>query len=71
MVDEYHKDMETFMMRANLNESEEKAMTRFLHGLNHPIKRIVDSLPYDSLVALVHQAKQAELQVMEDAKHDK
>jgi hypothetical protein len=41
-VDEYYKEMETAMMRANVKESSEQTMARFLNGLNYPIKRVMD-----------------------------
>ena len=59
------------MIRANVLESEEQAMARFLNGLNYPIKKIVEFQPYNSLVALVHQATKAERQIIEDAKYAK
>src|SRR5664279_5331584 len=34
-VDEYYKEMETAMMRANIEESEEQLMARFMNGLNY------------------------------------
>ena len=70
-VDEYYKEMEVSMIRANVLESQEQTMARFLNGLNHPIKKIVEFQPYDSLVTLVHQATKAERQIMEDFKYAK
>ena len=70
-VDEYYKEMEVSMIRANVLESEEQAMARFLNGLNYPIKKIVEFQPYNSLVTLVHQATKAERQILEDAKYAK
>ena len=70
-VDEYYKEMEVSMIRANVLESEEQTMARFLNGLNHPIKKIVEFQPYDSLVALVHQDTKAERQIIADFKYEK
>ena len=70
-VDEYYKEMEVSMIRANVLESEEQTMARFLNGLNHPIKKIVEFQPYDSLVALVHQATKAERQIIDEFKYAK
>ena len=70
-IDEYYKEMEVSMIRANVLESEEQAMARILNGLNYPIKKIVEFQPYNSLVALVHQATKAERQIIEDAKYAK
>ena len=66
-VEEYYKEMHMTMMSANIEESEEQTMARFLNGLNAPIKRIVEFLPYTNMVQLVHQATRAERQVREDS----
>ena len=70
-VDEYYKEMEISMMRANIAESEEQSMARFMNGLNYPIKKIVEFQPYASLVELVHQATKAERHVLEELKYIK
>ena len=71
IVDEYYKEMEVSMIRANVLESQDQTMASFLNGLNNPIKKIVEFQPYDSLVALVHQATKVERQIMEDVKYAK
>jgi hypothetical protein len=45
-VEEYFKKMEMTMMRIKLDEREEQTMAHFFNGLNFPIKRIVEFLPY-------------------------
>src|SRR3954462_5535711 len=70
-VEEYYKEMETAMIRANVKEDDEQTMARFLNGLNHPIKKIADFQPYSNLVELVHQATKAERQVQDDFKYAK
>ncbi|KAK1609611.1 hypothetical protein QYE76_033284 [Lolium multiflorum] len=45
-VEEYYKEMHMTMMSANVDEREEQTMARFLNGLNIPVKRIVEFLPY-------------------------
>ena len=55
-VNENYKEMEVSMIRANVLEPQEQTMARFFNGLNHPIKKIVEFQPYDTLVVLVHQA---------------
>jgi hypothetical protein len=70
-VEEYYKEMELNLMRANVHESAEQTMARFLNGLSVPIKRIADFQPYSNLVELVHNATKAERQVMEDNKYEK
>jgi hypothetical protein len=62
-VEEYFKEMELTMMRLKLEEKEEQTMARFFKGLNFPIKRIVEFLPYSTLWDLVHKATRAECQL--------
>src|SRR4051812_34274066 len=45
-VEEYYKEMEIAMIRANVKEDDEQTMARFLNGLNHPIRKIADFQPY-------------------------
>jgi hypothetical protein len=70
-VEEYFKETKMIMMRARVDELQEQTIARLFNGLNFPIKRIVEFLPYTTLVELVHQASQAEGQVQEDAKHER
>ncbi|KAK1648750.1 hypothetical protein QYE76_066555 [Lolium multiflorum] len=70
-VEEFFKEMELTMMRANIQESENQTITRFFNGLNYPIKRIVEFQQYSNMVELVHQASKAERQVNEDIKYSK
>ena len=70
-VEEYYKEMEIAMIRANVTEDGEKTMAHFLNGLNHPIKNIADFQPYSNLNDLVHQATKAEHQVQDDFKYAK
>ncbi|KAK1596219.1 hypothetical protein QYE76_018558 [Lolium multiflorum] len=69
-VEEFFKEMELTMMRANIQESENQTIARFFNGLNYPIKRIVEFQQYSNMVELVHQASKAERQVNEDIKYD-
>ena len=59
-VDEYHKEMEVDLIRANINEEREATMARFLHGLNSDIRDVVESQNYVKLEELVHQAIKVE-----------
>ena len=70
-VEEYYKEMEIAMIRANVKEDDEQTMARFLNGLNHPIKKIADFQPYSNLIELMHQATKAERQVQDDFKYAK
>ena len=40
-VDDYHKEMEIAMIRANVEEDREATMSRFLNGLNRDIANVV------------------------------
>ena len=70
-VEEYYKEMEIAMIRANVTEDDEQTMACFLSGLNHPIKKITEFRPYSNLIKLVHQATKAERQVQDDFKYAK
>lgn len=67
-VDEYYQEMELIIQRARVREAEEQTMQRFLSGLNYQIKRIVKHYPYTNIIELLHQAREAETQLAEDAK---
>uniref|UniRef100_A0A8R7NZU4 CCHC-type domain-containing protein n=1 Tax=Triticum urartu TaxID=4572 RepID=A0A8R7NZU4_TRIUA len=60
--------MELIMQHARVREEPEQTMQRFLSGLNYNIKRIVRLHQYYDMTDLLHQAREAELQVAEDAK---
>ncbi|RDY11584.1 hypothetical protein CR513_03734, partial [Mucuna pruriens] len=60
--EEYHMDMEVALTRANVRESNETTMTRFLHGLNRDIQDIVELYNYVTMDNLVHQAIRVEAQ---------
>jgi hypothetical protein len=55
-MEEYYKEMELTMMSLKLEEKQEQTLARFFNGLNHPIKRIVEFLPYTTMCDLVHKA---------------
>jgi hypothetical protein len=70
-VEEYYKEMEKAMIRANVYEDEEQTIARFMAGLHRNIQRIVEFQPYRHLIDLVHQATKAERQLQQDAKNSK
>ena len=41
-MDDYHKEMEIDMIRANVEEDREAIMVRFLNGLNWDIANVVE-----------------------------
>ena len=65
-VEEYCKEMEKAMIRANVYEDEEQIIACFVAGLHRNIQRIVEFQPYRHLIDLVHQASKAERQLQQD-----
>ena len=53
-VEEYQKELEVVMIRANVNEDEEVTMSRFLNGLNRDIANVMELQSYVDLEELVH-----------------
>lgn len=70
-VDEYHKEMEVALLRANVQEEPEATMARFLHGLNHDIRDVVELHHYVELEELVHQAIKVEQQLKRKSTYKK
>jgi len=62
-VDEYHKEMEIAMIRANVVEDREATMARFLNGLNQGIANVVELQHYVELEDMVHMATKVERQL--------
>jgi hypothetical protein len=62
-VDDYYKEMELAMIRANVEEDREATMARFLHGLNREIADVVEMQHYVELTDMVHQAIKVEEQL--------
>ncbi|KAH9657954.1 hypothetical protein KPL70_023288 [Citrus sinensis] len=50
-VEDYHKEMEIIMIRANIEEEREATMARFLHGLNQDIANVVDLQHYGHIAS--------------------
>ncbi|XP_052477141.1 uncharacterized protein LOC128032567 [Gossypium raimondii] len=61
-VEDYFKEMEMSMMRANVVEDSEATMARFLAGLNSEIANIVEMQHYVELDDMVHMAIKIERQ---------
>jgi hypothetical protein len=59
-VEEYQKELEVAMIRANINKDEEVTMSRFLNGLNRDIANVVELQSYVDLEELVHLAIKVE-----------
>lgn len=62
-MDEYFKEMELSMMRANVDDDQEATIARFLHGLNLGIADIIELQHYFELSDMVHQALKVEEQL--------
>ncbi|XP_068653867.1 uncharacterized protein [Aristolochia californica] len=62
-VDEYYKEMEMAMIRANVEEDREATMARFLNGLNREIANTIEIHHYVELGDLVHMAIKVERQL--------
>ena len=55
-VEEYHKEMEMLMIKANVEEDREATMARFLRGLNKNIADIVELHHYIEIEEMVNLA---------------
>ena len=55
-MEEYYKEMEVAMARANIEEDREATMARFLVGLNREIQNVVELQHYVELEDMVHMA---------------
>ncbi|XP_057812070.1 uncharacterized protein LOC131026252 [Salvia miltiorrhiza] len=62
-VDEYYKEMEVAMIRANVEEEREATMARFLAGLHWDIRDKVELQHYVELEDMVHMAIKIETQL--------
>jgi hypothetical protein len=59
-MDDYYKEMEITMIRANIEEDREATMVRFLNGLNWDISNVVELQDYVELEDMVHMAIKVE-----------
>ena len=62
-VEDYYKEMEIAMIRANVEEDREATMARFLGGLNREIANLVELQHYVELEDMVHMAIKIERQL--------
>jgi hypothetical protein len=62
-MDEYFKEMEIAMIRANMVEDIKATMARFLNGLNRDITNVVESQLYMELDDMVHMEMKVERQI--------
>ncbi|XP_040966549.1 uncharacterized protein, partial [Gossypium hirsutum] len=62
-VEDYYKEMEIAMIRADVQEDPEATMARFLAGLNRDIANVVELQHYIEVVDMVHMAIKVERQL--------
>ena len=62
-MDDYYKETEIAMIRANVEEDREATMARFLNGLNWNIANVVELQHYVELEDMVHMAIKVERQL--------
>ncbi|XP_057469634.1 uncharacterized protein LOC130758701 [Actinidia eriantha] len=62
-VEDYYKDMEIVMIRANVEEDREATMARFLNGLNQEIANVVELQHYVEIEEMVQKAVKIEQQL--------
>ncbi|CAL1380578.1 unnamed protein product [Linum trigynum] len=61
-VEDYYREMEMLMIRADLEEDRDATIARFLYGLNREIRNVVELHPYADLYDLVAIAAKVEKQ---------
>jgi len=62
-VDAYFKELETLLIKVEMNDSEEAKNARFVSGLRRDIQDVVELHEYSSLESLVHLAIKVESQL--------
>jgi len=62
-VDDYFKELDTLLIKVDMNESEEAKMARFVSGLRRDSQDVVKLQEYSSLQTLVHLASKVESQI--------
>ena len=62
-VEDYFKDMEISMLRADINEDREATMARFLSGLHPEIANIVELQHYVEMSDMLEKAVKVERQL--------
>ena len=55
-MDDYRKEMNISLIRANVEEDREATIARFLNGLNQDIANVVELQHYMELKDMVHMA---------------
>jgi len=69
-VDQYHRELEIALIRANIHENEDAFIVRFLNGLNRDICGWVECHAYLNLQDLFHHAIKVEQQLRRKGQYD-
>jgi hypothetical protein len=62
-VEDYNKEMEIAMIRANVVEDRKATMTRFFNGMNKDIANVIELQHYVEVEDMVHMALKVERQL--------
>ena len=62
-MEDYHKEMEIAMIKANVKEDRVATMVQFLNGLNRKITNVIELQHYVELKDMVHMAMKVERQL--------
>ena len=62
-MEDYYKEMEVAMIRANIKKDRETTMARFLQGLKNEIANVVELQHYVEVEDIVHMAIKIEKQL--------
>jgi hypothetical protein len=68
-VNSYYKEFKSYMHHCDIEESEDDAMNRFFHGLNHDIRARFQYIPH-CIIGMYVRACTFERQIQEDALGD-
>ena len=69
-IEEYYKEMEIAMIRANVEEDHETTMARFIGGLKEEITNVVELHHYVEIEDLLHKSIQVERKVTEEEEEE-
>ena len=58
-MEDYHKEIEVAMIRANVEKDRKATMARFLSGLNRDIANVIELQHYVEIEDMVHMVMQS------------
>ena len=62
-VDDYYKKMKIYLIRENIEESDEATMARFFNGLNRDNQDVIELQSYNNMDELIHRDVKVEQQL--------